>query len=220
MPKNCQIVLFSATFTEDVRAFAQRVAPNANTISLKPDEVAVDTIKQFYMDCKNSEHKADVLCAIYGLLTIGQSIIFVRQRVTADQLAKKMADEGHQVTCLHGAFDPEMRDKAIDDFREGRSKVLITTNVIARGIDILQVNLVINFDVPMTQDNYPDIETYIHRIGRTGRFGRSGVSINFVHDEVSYKDMKVIEKGIGKEITRVPTDDYMVIEKILKKAVK
>lgn len=79
MPKqNCQIVLFSATFPEEVREFAQKVAPNANSISLKKEELSVDSIKQFYMDCKNEEHKAQTLCDIYGLLTIGQSIIFVR----------------------------------------------------------------------------------------------------------------------------------------------
>lgn len=97
---------------------------------------------------------------------------------------------------------------------------MITTNVIARGIDILQVSLVINFDVPVDQDGRPDVETYVHRIGRTGRFGRQGVSINFVHDEISYREMKTIEKELGKEIVRVPTADYMIIEKILKKFVK
>lgn len=92
--------------------------------------------------------------------------------------------------------------------------------MLARGIDVLQVNLVVNFDVPLDGDGRPDIETYIHRIGRTGRFGRQGVSINFVHDETSYKQMMDIQKIVGKEIIRVPTEDAIVIEKILKKAVK
>jgi ATP-dependent RNA helicase DDX19/DBP5 len=80
--------------------------------------------------------------------------------------------------------------------------------------------LVVNFDIPLNQQNEPDVETYIHRIGRTGRFGRQGVSINFVHDEVSYMQMQAIEKTVGKEIKRVPTDDIFEVEKILKKAVK
>lgn len=121
---------------------------------------------------------------------------------------------------LHGGFDPSERDRAIDDFREGRCKVLITTNVIARGIDILQVNLVINYDIPLDANHQPDPETYLHRIGRTGRFGRTGVSINFVHNEESYREMKEIENHFGREIIRVPTDNYMEVEKILKKAVK
>ncbi|KAH6562517.1 hypothetical protein BASA50_003047 [Batrachochytrium salamandrivorans] len=220
MPRECQLVLFSATFPDNVRLFAEKFAPNANSISLRQEELSVDSIKQFYMDCKNSPHKAEVLCAIYGLLTIGQSIIFVRRRDDADMLRDKMIQQGHAVSALHGKHEAVDRDKAMDDFREGRSKVLITTNVLARGIDILQVNLVVNYDVPLDLNNRPDPETYLHRIGRTGRFGRQGVSINFVHDERSYQEMKAIEKYLGREIVRVPTDDYMSIEKMLKKAVK
>ncbi|KAJ3258400.1 RNA helicase required for poly(A+) mRNA export [Boothiomyces macroporosus] len=219
MPKTCQIVLFSATFPDHVREYATKFAVNANTISLKQEELSVDSIKQFYMDCKNEQHKAEILSSIYDLLTIGQSIIFVRTRRTADYLQKRMTDEGHSVSSLHGDFEGADRDKAIDDFREGRSKVLITTNVLARGIDILQVNLVINYDMPVDKDMRPDAETYIHRIGRTGRFGRQGVSINFCHDKRSFEEMKAIESYIGREIIRVPTDNIADIEKILKKEI-
>ncbi|KAJ3179455.1 RNA helicase required for poly(A+) mRNA export [Gaertneriomyces sp. JEL0708] len=198
----------------------KKFAPNANMISLRQEELSVEGIKQFYMDCKNEEHKIEVLCALYGLLTIGQSIIFCRRRDVAERLGTALTSQGHVCLVLHGGFDPAARDKAIDDFREGRCKVLITTNVIARGIDILQVNLVINFDIPLDANHRPDPETYLHRIGRTGRFGRTGVSINFVHNEESFQEMKAIEDHFGREITRVPTDSYMEVEKILKKAVK
>ncbi len=130
-----------------------------------------------------------------------------------------MTKEGHVVSSLHGDFDPDSRDKAIDDFREGRSKVLITTNVLARGIDILQVNLVVNYDIPLDKYNNPDPETYVHRIGRTGRFGRTGVSINFVHDNKSLLEMRAIESYMGRKIVRVPADDIVTIEKLLKKAI-
>ncbi|KAJ3287572.1 RNA helicase required for poly(A+) mRNA export [Borealophlyctis nickersoniae] len=220
MPRDCQIVLFSATFSPIVRQFAHRVAANANMISLRQEELSVDGIKQFYMDCKNEEHKVDVLCSIYGLLTIGQSIIFVRRRDVADALAARMTASGHKCLVLTGKYDSTDRDKAMDDFRDGRCKVLITTNVLARGIDILQVNLVINFDMPLDGANRPDPETYLHRIGRTGRFGRTGVSINFVHDRKSYEEMKAIENHFGRPIVRVPTDSYQEIKQILKKAVK
>ncbi|KAJ3006531.1 RNA helicase required for poly(A+) mRNA export [Thoreauomyces humboldtii] len=220
MPKDCQIVLFSATFPEAVRTFAAKFAPNANMISLRQEELSVEGIKQFYMDCRNEDHKVEVLCALYGLLTIGQSIIFCRRRDVAERLGEALTGQGHVCLVLHGGFDPDKRDKAIDDFRDGRCKVLITTNVIARGIDILQVNLVVNYDIPLDSGNRPDPETYLHRIGRTGRFGRSGVSINFVHDERSYHEMKAIETHFGREIMRVPTDDYMEVEKLLKKAMK
>ena len=220
MPRTCQIVLFSATFNDQIRAYATRFAPNANNISLKQEELSVDGIKQFYMDCKSTEHKIEILQALYGLLTIGQSIIFVHRRDTAELLANKMKAEGHTVFALHGKFDGAERDKIIDEFRAGQFKVLITTNVLSRGIDILQINVVLNFDLPTDQMGRPDFETYLHRIGRTGRFGRTGVSINFVHDEGSLKICKEIEKYFGREIVRVPTDSYLEIEKILKKDVK
>ena len=129
-----------------------------------------------------------------------------------------MTNEGHAVSSLHGNFEASDRDKAIDDFREGRSKVLITTNVLARGIDILQVNLVVNYDIPVDRDGIPDPETYVHRIGRTGRFGRQGVSINFVHDKASFLEMKAIQDYMGREIQRVPADNLVDVEKILKAA--
>ncbi|KAI8593191.1 P-loop containing nucleoside triphosphate hydrolase protein [Geranomyces variabilis] len=220
IPPTAQIVLFSATFPPAVRDYAATFAPDANMISLRREELSVEGIKQFYMDCNDEPHKQEVLCAIYGLLTIGQSIIFCRRRNVADQLAAALTRDGHECLVLHAGLDPEQRDKAIDDFRDGRCKVLITTNVIARGIDILQVNLVVNYDIPLDSQNRPDPETYLHRIGRTGRFGRTGVSINFCHDQQSYIEMKAIESHFGRPIVRVPTSSYPDIEKILKAAVK
>jgi ATP-dependent RNA helicase DDX19/DBP5 len=220
MPKTTQIVLFSATFPERVRKFADRFAPNANQISLKQEELSVEGIKQFYMDCNDEAHKYDVLVALYSLLTIGQSIIFVRTRATADEIARRMTAEGHTVISLHGKQEPAERDFVIDSFRSGKSKVLITTNVLARGIDILQVNLVINYDMPLDGNGRPDPETYLHRIGRTGRFGRTGVSINFVHDKTSWEHMRAIEEYFGRPIMRVPTDDFEEVERILRKVVE
>lgn len=146
-----------------------------------------------------------------------------------------MQKQGHQVTVLHGSKEPAERDRIIDEFRDGLSKVLITTNVVARGIDILQVNMVVNYDLPLTVDQRPDPETYIHRIGernrgpgvrmpsqlndvlslgRTGRFGRRGISINFVHDKQSWKDNNEIEQALGKQIVRVKTDDFEEMEEV------
>ncbi|TPX30196.1 hypothetical protein SmJEL517_g06186 [Synchytrium microbalum] len=220
MPRTAQILLFSATFTPEIREFATKFAPQADIISLKQEELSVDGIKQFYMDCKDENHKIEVLQAIYGLMTIGQSIIFVRRRDTADLLSKRMTEEGHTVIHLHGGMSAEDRDKVMDDFRKGRAKVLISTNVIARGIDVLQVTLVVNFDMPLDGRNNPDPETYLHRIGRTGRFGRTGVAINFVHDQRSYNEMLAIQNHFKREIVHVPTNDYMEVEKLLKKAIK
>ena len=220
MPKTCQLVLFSATFPDHVRAFAAKFAPNANEIRLRQEELSVESIKQFYMDCKTEEHKYEVLVELYNLLTIGQSIIFCAKRETADRIAQRMTAEGHRVDSLHGKLDTAERDRPIDNFRSGRSKVLIATNVIARGIDIQQVTLVINYDMPLTQRGEPDAETYLHRIGRTGRFGRRGVSINFVHDAASRAHMEAIEKTLHCKVVPVQTDDVEAMEATIKDALK
>lgn len=221
LPTTTQLVLFSATFPTEVREYAEKFVPNANSLELKQEELNVDGIKQLYMDCNSEQHKFEVLCELYGLLTIGSSIIFVGTKRTADMLYRKMKEEGHTVSVLHGSLENADRDRLIDDFREGRSKVLITTNVLARGIDIASVSMVVNYDLPVDKDGKPDPSTYLHRIGRTGRFGRVGVSISFVHDKRSYEVLKYIQQYFGDiEMTRVPTDDWDEVEKIVKKVIK
>ncbi|KAH9815787.1 P-loop containing nucleoside triphosphate hydrolase protein [Melampsora americana] len=221
---SAQIILFSATFPDHVRKYASKFAPNANEIKLKKEELTLEGIKQFYMDCNDREHKYTVLVELYQLLTIGQSIIFAQERRTADEIARRMNADGHKVAVLHGAQVGEGRDQTIDDFREGRSKVLITTNVVARGIDISQVNLVVNYDLPRDpMKGGADAETYLHRIGRTGRFGRKGISINFIHDQGSYQDMMRIKSELeisDEQLVKVDTKDFDDMEKTLKAAIK
>lgn len=215
-PEEAQLVLFSATFSESVIEFAHRIIPNANEIALKRDELSVDAIKQFYMDCDSFAHKKQMLSTIYSLLTVGQSIVFIATKSAAEEIRGQMMGEGHAVSLLHGDMSPDQRDAVIDEFRRGMTKVLLTTNVLARGIDVLQVSLVVNFDMPMTVDEngkrFPDPETYLHRIGRTGRFGRIGVAINFVHDQRSMEAMLAIQEFFGRDIVHIPTHDFEVLE--------
>jgi ATP-dependent RNA helicase DDX19/DBP5 len=131
-----------------------------------------------------------------------------------------MGMDGHKVSVLHADKDHEERDKVFKSYLAGDTKVLITTNVLARGIDVLDVNLVINYDLPLGARGQPDFETYLHRIGRTGRFGRKGISINFVHDEKSLRDNQSIEKYFGREIKRIGTEDLATLERELKAALK
>jgi ATP-dependent RNA helicase DDX19/DBP5 len=207
---NPQIVLFSATFPEQVGEYANRFAPSANQIQLKHEELTVDGIKQLYMDCDSEEDKYRILLELYHILTIGSSIIFVKKRETASEIQRRMEQDGHKVAALHGAFDPSMRDQVMDDFCSGKAKVLITTNVLARGIDVATVSMVVNYDIPLDQRGKPDPQTYLHRIGRTGRFGRVGVSISFVHDKRSWTELNDIQTFFGVEMTRVPTNDIDV----------
>ncbi|KAF7374646.1 hypothetical protein MSAN_00349500 [Mycena sanguinolenta] len=235
-----QILLFSATFPDHVRSFASKFAPGANKIELQKEELSVSGIRQFYMDCRNEEHKYDILVRLYDFIrTINRAVssshcldLATQHKHTADRISARMTAEGHKVASLHGAKDPAERDAIIDNFRDGREKVLITTNVIARGIDILQVNMVVNYDLPLMYErssgssgegghfDKPDIETYIHRIGRTGRFGRRGISINFVHDKKTWLQMEQIEQATGKKIMRIETNDVDEMEEKMKEALK
>lgn len=220
--KECQILLFSATFSDRVRTFAVSVAPKAVEITVKREDLSLDGIKQFYVDCKTAEGKYGVLKDFFGLdLKIGQTIIFVHTVATAKSLTNKMRADGFTVSVLHGKdMEPKQRDKVMDDFRSGATTVLITTNVLSRGIDVLQVTLVINFDIPLTRNNQPDPETYIHRIGRSGRFGRKGVAINFVYDQTSMQQLAFIAKYYQKDVLQLPMDDLEKVENTVKDALK
>ncbi|TXT15809.1 hypothetical protein VHUM_00312 [Vanrija humicola] len=221
LPPNTQHVLFSATFPDHVRTFAELFAPNANQIYLKQEDVTVDAIKQLYLVCDNEEGKFEALSRLYDSMTIGQSIVFVKRRVTADEIANRLISEGHSVASLHSDKEKEQRDEILDGFRNGKTKVLITTNVLARGIDIQQVNMVVNYDIPTMgpdgRSQEVDLESYIHRIGRTGRFGRKGCSVTFVDGPRSQEQVNQIMEMTGKPMKKIDAsneDDLDKLEKV------
>lgn len=146
----------------------------------------------------------------------------LQTRESANQIQQQMEADGHKVTALHGAFEGTARDALLDEFRSGRSKVLITTNVLARGIDVSSVSMVINYDVPMKGpgEREPDPETYLHRIGRTGRFGRVGVSITFIYDERSFKALQYISQKYDIDLIRLVPDDWDTTEKEVQRVIK
>uniref|UniRef100_A0A671N7S6 RNA helicase n=1 Tax=Sinocyclocheilus anshuiensis TaxID=1608454 RepID=A0A671N7S6_9TELE len=200
LPKGCQMLLFSATFEDSVWKFAERVVPDPNIIKLKREEETLDTIKQYYVLCNSKEDKFNALCNIYGAITIAQAMIFCHTRKTANWLANQLSKEGHQVALLSGEMAVEQRAAVIERFRDGKEKVLITTNVCARGIDVEQVSVVINFDLPLDKDGNPDNETYLHRIGRTGRFGKRGLAVNMVDSQRSMEILKTYERHFSKKL--------------------
>ncbi|KAF2689135.1 P-loop containing nucleoside triphosphate hydrolase protein [Lentithecium fluviatile CBS 122367] len=219
--KNMQVVLFSATFPAHVVNYANRFAPNANVLTLEHQELTVDGIKQLYIDINGQADKFDTLLKFYGLMTQASSIIFVRTRKTAEELEQRMVAEGHKVAQLSGGMDGNDRDKIIDQFRTGEAKVLITTNVLARGIDVQSVTMVINYDVPTMADNKtPDPETYLHRIGRTGRFGRVGVALTFVHDKASWEQLHFIANYFKTDLLPIDTSDWDAVEELIQSVIK
>jgi len=209
----CQMMFFSATYTQEVLDFAEVIVPNPIIIRLKREEECLDNIKQFYVECKSEQEKYAAITNIYGTLSIGQAIIFCKTRRAAAWLAEKMTKDGHAVALLSGELTVEQRISVLDRFRSGIEKVLITTNVLSRGIDIEQVTIVVNFDLP-TLDDQADCETYLHRIGRTGRFGKSGIAINLVDSPQAFQLCKTFEQHFNKKIVKMNTDDADEIERL------
>ncbi|KAI1773382.1 DEAD-domain-containing protein [Hypoxylon cercidicola] len=222
LPKNIQILLFSATFPDKVMKYATAFAPNANQIKLRVQELTVKGISQMYMDCPSESDKYEILCKLYGLMNIGSSIIFVKTRESANQIQQRMVNDGHKVSVLHGAYEGNERDALLEEFRSGKSKVLITTNVLARGIDVSTVSMVINYDIPMKGmgDAMHDTETYLHRIGRTGRFGRVGVSITFISDKKSFDALNAIAKDLEIDLVALKPDDWDETEMLVQSVIK
>jgi translation initiation factor 4A len=173
LPK-VQTCLFSATVPLDILEIAQQFVDNPQQILVKKEELTLAGIKQFYVAIEEEKWKLDTLCDLYETLTINQAIIYCNTKHRVEWLATEMTKRDFSVSCIHGELTQQERDAIMKNFRDGNSRVLITTDLLARGIDIQQISLVINFDIP------PNRENYIHRIGRSGRFGRKGVAINFV----------------------------------------
>lgn len=205
LPKSVQVLLFSATYKDDVRDLASKLAPSANQIVVKRETLSLDKVKQYYIDAGSSGGRFDILADIYELLTLGQSIIFVRTRREGASLSTRLRQAGHTVSVLYGGdMTPEERDRVLDEFRGGTTRVLVTTNVLSRGVDVLSVTAVINYDLPTGATGVDaDPETYLHRIGRTGRFGRKGIAINFVYDDASRRILHDLETYYEKPIQKV-----------------
>ncbi|KIX92098.1 uncharacterized protein Z520_12182 [Fonsecaea multimorphosa CBS 102226] len=224
LPKNLQVVLFSATFPDNVVLYAETFAPGANQLTLQHKDLTVEGIKQIYLDCDSDEAKYEVLVRFYGLMTIGSSIIFVKTRETAHNIERRMTAEGHKVVSLTGGIEGAQRDVIIDAFRMGHAKVLITTNVLARGIDVQSVSMVVNYDVPdrfVGGGRYvADPQTYLHRIGRTGRFGRVGVAVTFVSSRRDWEMLMEIQKYFNTHMTKVSTDDWDELEEQVSRIIK
>ncbi|XP_065176763.1 ATP-dependent RNA helicase DDX19A-like [Sycon ciliatum] len=213
---HAQMLLFSATYDQPVMQFAEHMVKNPVIIKLKRQEESLDNIRQVYVMCRNEQEKYESLSSIYGLVSVGQAMIFCQTRKSASWLAKKMSEDGHAVAVLTGELAVEQRMAILDRFRSGKEKLLVTTNVCARGIDVDQVTVVVNYDVPVDVANQhkPDFETYLHRIGRTGRFGKSGLAINLVDGRRSFNTLMEIEKHFGRKIEKIDINDTEQVESL------
>jgi len=197
MPQNIQVILLSATMPSDVLEVTTKFMNEPIKILVKKEELTLEGIRQFYVTVEREEWKLDTLCDLYETLTITQAVIFCNTRRKVDWLTEKMRGRDFTVSAMHGDMDQKERDVIMKEFRTGSSRVLITTDLLARGIDVQQVSLVINYDLPNNRENY------IHRIGRGGRFGRKGVAINFVTDD-DRRTLRDIEQFYNTQVQEMP----------------
>merc|ERR1712002_52014 len=197
LPTNIQVILLSATMPEDVLEVTKRFMRDPINILVKKEELTLEGIKQFYINVEKEEWKLETLTDPYETMTITQAVIFLNTRRKVDWLKEKLHEKDFTVSSMHVDMEQGERDIIMKEFRTGSSRVLITTDLLARGIDVQQVSLVINYDLPNNRENY------IHRIGRGGRFGRKGVAINFVtQDDV--RILKDIEQFYNTTIEAMP----------------
>ncbi|KAK2556340.1 ATP-dependent RNA helicase DDX19A [Acropora cervicornis] len=214
LAKDCQIVLFSATYDDEAMRFAKTVVPDPIVTRLRREEEIPDNIKQFYVVCRDQEDKWQALSNMFAVLSIGQCIVFCQTRESASWLTTKMTAEGHSVALLSGEITVEQSLAVLNRFRDGKEKLLITENMFMLGIDVEQVTVVVNYDMPVEHSGGPDFLTYLHRIGRTGRFGKNGIAVNFIDGSRSMNIMKKIEEHFGKKISLLETNDVEELEKL------
>lgn len=199
MPSDVQVVLLSATMPKEVHEVTEKFMRDPIRILVKKDELTLEGIKQVYVNVEEEKYKFDTLCDIYDAVTIQQAVIFCNTRRKVDILTKNMQSRDFTVSAIHGDMEQQVRDGIMKEFREGQTRVLITTDLLARGIDVQQVSVVINYDLPTSKENY------IHRIGRSGRYGRKGVAINLVTNEDASM-LKEIQAFYNTQVNEMPSN--------------
>ncbi|KAG0336818.1 translation initiation factor eIF4A [Podila horticola] len=197
LPPSTQVVLLSATMPADVMEVTTKFMRDPIRILVKKDELTLEGIKQFYVAVEKEEWKLDTLCDLYETVTITQAVIFCNTRRKVDWLTEKLTAREFTVSAMHGDMEQGQREVIMKEFRSGSSRVLIATDLLARGIDVQQVSLVINYDIPANKENY------IHRIGRGGRFGRKGVAINFITADDT-RMLREIEQFYSTQVLEMP----------------
>jgi len=199
MPEKIQLGLFSATMPEDVKEFINNILNNPIKILVKADQLTLQGIKQYYVTVYNDNEKYGSIKDLFANLSIAQSIIYCNSTNRVDDLYDAMQEDGFPVGRMHGKLSEQVREETSRKFLRGDERVLICSDLYARGIDVQQVSIVINFDIPK------DVNTYLHRIGRSGRWGRKGVAINF-KTKYDNDKLKRFEEYYDTQIEEMPTN--------------
>jgi len=194
-----QVAIFSATMPQEIIDLTNKFMRNPIKITMEAEKLNLDGIAQHYIALESDQHKYETLKDLFGFLNINQTIVYVNSVNRVTDLYEAMTKDGNSVCCIHSNMKSHERHKSLEDFRKGVYRILISSNVTARGIDVQQVSVVINFDIPRCVHNY------LHRIGRSGRWGRKGMAINFITKE-DISSMKRIESHYKSNITELPSD--------------
>jgi translation initiation factor 4A len=194
-----QVCLFSATLPDSINVIIEKIMRNPVRVCVKREQLTLEGIKQYYVAVDDDRQKYLTLKNLFSVITLSHTIIYCNSIKRVQDLYEAMCEDSFPVCRIHSNMEKAERDKAFNDFRQGNTRVLISSNVTARGIDIQQVSIVINFDVPKC------VHTYLHRIGRSGRWGRKGVGINFItrRDVIN---IKKIEEHYSTQINELPLD--------------
>jgi len=194
-----QVILVSATLPDSINSIIDKIMRNPIKISVKREMLTLEGIKQFYIAVDDDRQKYATLKDLFSYLSVSQCIIYCNSIKRVQDLYEAMKEDEFPVCCIHSNMDKSEREIAFTEFKGGKSRVLISSNVTARGIDIQQVSIVINFDLPKC------VNTYLHRIGRSGRWGRKGIGINFITRRDLVK-LKEIESHYATQINEMPSD--------------
>jgi len=197
MPSNVQVGLFSATLSPEVLQITEKFMRDPVKILVKQEALTLEGINQYYIGVEEDITKYECIKDLFSSFSISQSIIYCNSTTRVQELYDSMINDNYPVGLIHSNMEKQERTKNFNDFKSGKNRVLISSNVTARGIDIQQVSTVINFDIPK------DVATYLHRIGRSGRWGRKGIGINFVTKR-DIRVMKEIEQFYQTEIKEMP----------------
>lgn len=198
LPNDIQIALFSATMPNDLYALTEKFMRNPVKILVKTEQLTLEGIKQYYVAIDNDNQKYETLKDLFGFISMSHCIIYCNSVKRVEELYDAMNNDKFPVCKLHSSMDQAERKNSYTEFKNGSKRVMISSNVTARGIDIQQVSTVINFDIPKC------VHTYLHRIGRSGRWGRKGVGINFVSRYDTHK-IKEIEEHYRTQISELPS---------------
>ena len=198
-PGDIQVCLFSATMPPEVHSLTDKFMRDPTKILVEKDKVSVEAIKQFKVFVENDQQKYLTIKDLFASVSITQCIIYCNSVRRVQDLTDALNQDGFPVICLHGSMTDEERKETFREFKAGRARILVSSDITARGIDVQQVSVVINFDICSNK------HTYIHRVGRSGRWGRKGVAINFVSRR-DIKNIKEIEQWYNVRIDELPED--------------